>query len=142
MGREWMAFSVFAAFAALGLAACGSGETKTVTVTAGEEASATESTESSGSASSPNVPKVQTFQGTGQKNLGTVTVPPNATVSWKCASCDETNFIIENAESDPSLFPTNALEQTQGVEPVAEGVYHTVVVNTEAGPWTVKIEGE
>jgi hypothetical protein len=142
MGRGWMVFSVLAVLASLGLAACGSGETKTVTVTAGEEAGATESTESGGSASSANAPKVQTFHGTGQKNLGTITVPPNATVSWECASCNATNFIIENAESDASLFPTNALEQTQGVEPVTEGVYHTVVVDTEAGPWTVKIEGE
>lgn len=142
MARRGMAFLAFAVLAALSLASCGSSETKTVTVTAGDGAGAAESTESSDSASPAKVPKVQTFHGIGQKNLGTITVPPNATVSWECTNCNDTNFIIENAESDSGLFPTNALEQTQGVDPVPEGVYHTVVVNTEAGPWTVKVEGE
>lgn len=140
--RGWLIVSAFSVFAALSLAACGSGGTKTVTVTTTERAGATGSTESSESAPSDSVPKVQRFHGTGQKNLGAITVPPNATVSWECASCKNTNFIINNAESDPNLFPTNGLDQTQGVEPLAEGVYHTVVVSTEAGPWVVKIEGE
>jgi hypothetical protein len=148
MGRGWVAFTVFAVLATLGLAACGSGETKTVTVTTGEEAAATESTEStepSDSASSGSAPEVQTFNGTGPKRLGTITVPSNATVSWECASCGgsgEKLFSIENAESDPNSFSTFTYFHTHGVETVAEGVYHAVVVNSEAGPWTVKIEGE
>lgn len=130
----------------VGAVGCGGGDATTVTqtVTAGDSASAEESAPSSSSTTveSDSAPKSQTFHGTGQKSLGTVVVPEYATVSWECASCGNTNFIIENSESDEAYFPVNALEETKGVLPVEAGTYHTVVVDTSAGPWTVTIEGE
>jgi hypothetical protein len=126
---------------------CGGSETKTVTETVSEEAASSPEESPSESASAEeaedsSAPKKQVFQGTGQKNLGTIEVPEYATVSWECSSCGKTNFIIENSESDPSLFPVNGLDETQGVSPLEAGTYHTVVVETSAGPWTVTIEGE
>jgi hypothetical protein len=123
----------------LAIAGCGSGGTTTVTTTVTAEESTSSPTEET---STEATAETQTFHGSGQKNLGTITVPDHATVSWECESCKNTNFIIENAESDANLFPTNGLEQTQGVEPLSPGTYHTVVVETTAGPWTVTIESE
>lgn len=120
---------------------CG-GSTKTVTVIEKASQPKSEKAAAEPSQGAPSGPKVQTFHGTGQKDLGTITVPPDAVVSWECAACKNYNFIIENSESDPSFFPVNALGPTHGVEPVEAGVYHTVVVDTERGPWTIKIEGE
>ncbi len=60
-------------------------------------------------------------------------------ISWNCPSCANTNFIINNAQSDLNQIATNGLDQTQGVDPIAAGDYHTVVVDTTGGPWTVAI---
>jgi hypothetical protein len=85
------------------------------------------------------------YTGEGQKNLGTIVVPVSSTVSWECSSCATAqegtgaNFIIENASSDGKDFGVNALKETHGVSPIEPGTYHTVVVNTQAGAWTVKI---
>jgi hypothetical protein len=81
----------------------------------------------------------QVFRGTGQQNLGTISVPADTTISWNCPSCSDTNFIINNAQSDVSAMPTNGLDQTEGVDTLAAGLYHTVVVDTTGGPWTVAI---
>lgn len=81
----------------------------------------------------------QVFTGTGQQNLGTITVPEDATISWSCASCGNDNFIINNSDSDPDFIETNGLDQTHGVDPISAGTYHTVVVDTTSGPWTVTI---
>jgi hypothetical protein len=81
----------------------------------------------------------QVFHGSGQQNLGTITAPSDTTISWNCPSCGNTNFIINNAKSDANPIPTNGLDQTQGVDPLPAGVYHTVVVDTTGGPWTVAI---
>jgi hypothetical protein len=82
---------------------------------------------------------VQTFRGDGQKDLGTIVVPTDSTVSWNCPNCGNSNFIINNGSSDSTTFPTNGLNQTHGVDPLPAGTYHTVVVNTESGPWTIRI---
>lgn len=151
MRVSWLAMLALIAIGALfAVAGCGSGDsTVTETVTVGEAEVGSSEESSSGEEESAEVesddesaPPKQTFTGTGQKNLGTITVPKYATVSWECASCGNTNFIIENSASDPNIFPTNGLEQTEGVEPLPPGTYHTVVVETTAGPWTVTIEGE
>jgi predicted RNA-binding Zn-ribbon protein involved in translation (DUF1610 family) len=102
-------------------------------------------TESSAPATpAPSTPapagKVQTFEGVGQKDLGTIVVPTDSTVSWNCPSCGNTNFIINNADGDDNSFPTNGLDVKQGVDPLPAGTYHTVVVDTDAaGAWTVRI---
>lgn len=87
----------------------------------------------------------KTYTGEGQQNLGTIVVPVSSTVSWECPSCTTAqegigaNFIIENARSDGKSFGVNALKETHGVSPVEPGTYHTVVVNTQAGAWTIHI---
>jgi hypothetical protein len=81
----------------------------------------------------------------GRQSLGTVIVPVASTVSWtspSCATAQEgigANFISENASSDESRIGVNSLKETHGVTPIAAGTYHTVVVNTQAGLWTVHI---
>ena len=90
-------------------------------------------------APAPTPAPAQIFHGSGQQDIGTITVPTDSTISWNCPSCGNTNFIIDNAKSDADYIPTNALDQTQGVDTVSAGVYHTVVVDTTGGPWTVAI---
>jgi hypothetical protein len=133
-------------------AGCASSMTKTVTApsTAAVSPSTNEASRSSSpssatpapsssTTSSPAPVRPQVFHGTGQQDLGTISVPSDTTISWNCPSCGNANFIINNAKSDDNDIPTNGLDQTQGVDPLGTGVYHTVVVNTEAGPWTVAI---
>jgi hypothetical protein len=87
----------------------------------------------------------KTYTGEGQKNLGTITVPVSSTVSWSCLTCATAqegigaNFIIENASSDENKIGVNSLKESHGVTPIAAGTYHTVVVNTQAESWTVRI---
>jgi cytoskeletal protein RodZ len=88
---------------------------------------------------SPAQATPQVFRGSGQQVLGTIVVPTDSTISWNCPNCSNTNFIINNANSDANAIPTNALDQTQGVDTLPAGTYHTVVVDTTAGPWTVAI---
>jgi predicted RNA-binding Zn-ribbon protein involved in translation (DUF1610 family) len=83
--------------------------------------------------------KPQTFSGTGQKSLGTIIIPTDTVVSWSCPSCGNDNFIINNADSDSNSFATNGLDQTSGVDPIAAGTYHTVVIDTTSGPWSITI---
>jgi hypothetical protein len=66
-------------------------------------------------------------------------VPTDSTISWTCPGCGNDNFIINNAESDAGFIPTNGLDQTSGVDPISAGTYHTVVVDTTGGSWTVTI---
>jgi hypothetical protein len=88
---------------------------------------------------------MQVFHGTGQKGLGTIVVPVASTVSWSCPSCATAqegigaNFIVENAKGDENSIGVNGLKETHGVTPISAGTYHTVVVNTQAGAWTVRI---
>lgn len=109
------------------------------TVTAPPAKADTTSSDTTPTQGTPARARSQTFQGTGQKNLGTIVVDTDSTISWNCPSCGNTNFIINNAQSDDSSISTNGLNQTQGVDPIAAGTYHTVVVSTDAGPWTVSI---
>jgi predicted RNA-binding Zn-ribbon protein involved in translation (DUF1610 family) len=112
------------------------------TVTVGSGTSKAPSGASSGpAATTPTATQAntQTFAGTGQKSLGTIVVPTDETISWSCPSCGNDNFIINNAQSDANIIPTNALDQTSGVDPISAGTYHTVVVDTNSGPWTVTI---
>ena len=119
------------------LTGCSAGTTTTVTRTSQPPASDSNAPVPTTTATRP---RVQSFTGTGQKNLGTIVVPVDSTVSWNCPSCGSTNFIINNADGDDSTFPTNALDQTHGVDTLAAGTYHTVVVDTDApGPWTIRV---
>src|SRR5205807_895324 len=94
------------------------------------------------STQAPPAAKVQTFSGTGQKALGTTVVPTDSTISWNCPSCGNSLFQINNASGDSGSVSTNAVDQTHGVDPIAAGTDHTVVLNTDAsGPWTVDVAG-
>lgn len=126
--------SVSAVLGGLALAGCSAGSTTTV-IQPGSSASSGSTPSSSTTA--PARPQI--FHGTGQQNLGTIVVPSDSTISWNCPSCGNTNFIINNAKSDDNSIATNGLNQTQGVDPIPAGVYHTVVVDTTGGPWTVAI---
>ncbi len=116
-------------------------DTGSATSTAANTTSASPTTDSTATRSTSTSHAVQKFHGDGQKNLGTIVVPDDSTISWKCPSCGSTNFSIHNASSDDSNIPTNALNQTRGVDPISAGTYHTVVVDTTGGPWTVAIGG-
>jgi gas vesicle protein len=89
--------------------------------------------------------ETKTYTGEGQQSLGTIVVPVASTVTWECPSCATAqegagaNFIIENASSDENRIGVNSLKETHGVTPISAGTYHTVVVNTQAGSWTVHI---
>jgi hypothetical protein len=146
---RWKRFRItaVATLAAAGLAACGGSKTTTV-IESNSPAVSFASTSSSPGASRPTEsiapdsgapPRPQVFHGTGQQNLGTITLPADTTISWNCPSCANTNFIINNAKSDANAIPTNGLNQAQGVDPIPGGVYHTVVVDTTGGPWTVAV---
>jgi hypothetical protein len=134
---------VSAALVAVTLAGCG-GSTKTVIETpstptsSGNPPASSTPTDSTPTESTPTA-FPQIFHGNGQQNLGTINVSADTTISWNCPSCGDTNFIINNAKSDPNEIVTNGLDQTQGVDPLPAGVYHTVVVDTTGGPWTVAI---
>jgi hypothetical protein len=150
--KKVLAVPAVLAIGAVGLAACGgstqSPATTTVTVPA-VSAAHTQPVASAQPAPAPTpapattpVPAsspAQIFHGTGQQNLGTITVPTDSTISWNCPSCGNTNFIINNAQSDANNITTNGLDQTQGVDTLPAGTYHTVVVDTTGGPWTVAI---
>jgi amino acid transporter len=105
----------------------------------GDTGSFTPTSSGSGAGQSTTASGAQVFTGSGQQNLGTITVPLDTTVSWTCDSCGSDNFIINNAASDDGMFTTNGLDQTSGVDPLSAGTYHTVVVDTTGGPWTVTI---
>jgi hypothetical protein len=105
----------------------------------GDTGSFTPVSSGSGAGQSTSASGAQVFTGTGQQDLGTITVPQDTTVSWTCDSCGNDNFIINNADSDSGLFSTNGFDQTHGVDPLSAGTYHTVVVDTTSGPWTVTI---
>jgi hypothetical protein len=94
----------------------------------------------SGQASGGGGSATQHFSGSGQKSLGTITVPVDSTLSWSCAGCSSTNFIINNAKSDDNSIPTNGFQQTHGVDPLPAGTYHTVVVDTTGSDWTIDIK--
>lgn len=105
----------------------------------GDTGSFTPAYSGSGAGHSTSAAGAQVFTGSGQQNLGTITVPQDTTVSWTCDSCGSDNFIISDAASDDGMFTTNGLDQTSGVDPLSAGTYHTVVVDTTGGPWTVTI---
>jgi len=136
-GTTRIRFAVVAIVTCSALTGCSAGTTTTVTGTSQPPASDSNAPVPTTTATRP---RVQSFTGTGQKNLGTIVVPVDSTVSWNCPSCGSTNFIINNADGDDSTFPTNALDQTHGVDTLAAGTYHTVVVDTDApGPWTIRV---
>ena len=106
---------------AAGLTACGgstqSPATKTVTVPVVKAARAqpvAPAQSAPAAAPAPTTTTVpapthaQVFNGTGQQNLGTITVPTDSTISWNCPTCGNTNFIINNAQSDVNYITTNA----------------------------------
>jgi hypothetical protein len=123
-----------AALAAAALPGCAATTAKTVTTSSAAPAAPPAATSDTSAAPSPQI-----FRGSGQKDLGTIVVPQDSTISWNCPSCGGDNFIINNAKSDDNTIPTNGLNQTHGVDPIPAGTYHTVVVDTTGGPWTVAI---
>ena len=145
----WRVLSVLVTVAALGMAGCSAGSTRTVTKTTSAVPGSTSAPGSSDVApasavakttsEAPVKPHVGVFKGTGQQALGTIVVPADTTISWSCPACANSNFIINNAQSDVNAIPTNGLNQTGGVDPLPAGTYHTVVVDTTGGPWTVTI---
>ena len=145
----WRALSVLVTVAALGIVGCSAGSTRTVTKTTPAVSGITSASGSADAAPASAVAKttseapvkshVGVFQGTGQQALGTIVVPTDTTISWSCPACANNNFIINNAQSDVNAIATNGLNQTNGVDPLPAGTYHTVVVDTTGGPWTVTI---
>jgi hypothetical protein len=141
------AIAVVAAVGGLALGGCVASTTTTVIQKpapspSSPPGSTVSSSGSSGSQTPANpVPpaRPQVFHGSGQQALGTIAVPADSTISWNCPGCGGTNFIIHNAHSDDSDITTNALNQTQGVDPISAGTYNTVVVDTTGGAWTVAI---
>lgn len=120
-------------------AGCATTATKTVTTSAGATSAGTASAGAATTSNSTAAVPRQVFHGSGQKDLGTITVASDSTISWNCPGCGGTNFIINNAKSDDNPIPTNALDETHGVDPIPAGTYHTVVVDTDGGAWTVAI---
>lgn len=136
------ALHALSASLAIALAGCGTQTVvKTVTSTSSSVGPTSTAATATTTASSASTTPAQTYTGTGQKLLGTINVSTDTTVSWSCPGCGNTNFIINNAASDSQKIPTNGLNQTSGVDPLPAGAYHTVVVDTTSGPWSVTIGG-
>jgi len=83
--------------------------------------------------------KPQTFRGNGSENLGTIDVPTQSTLRWRCQSCANSNFVITNSFNDPGTIDVNALGPTSGKTAMDAGTYHDVSVNTEGRGWTITI---
>jgi hypothetical protein len=141
--RRIAAILALLAFAAITQGADSCSSTDNGSSTTGESKSPPAGSEAPtpGTTEAPTPPaNPQTFRGIGEKALGTIVVHTDSTLSWNCPSCGDSNFIINNADSDDVTMPTNGLNQTRGVDNVSAGTYHNVVVKTEApGPWTIRI---
>jgi hypothetical protein len=114
--------------------------TETVAQTVTQKAKPAPASASSVGSSGGGPSGTQHFSGSGQKNLGTISVPVDSTLSWSCEGCSSTNFIINNARGDDHVIATNGLNQTHGVDPLQAGTYHTVVVDTTGADWTIDIK--
>lgn len=81
----------------------------------------------------------QRFSGTGEENIGPITVHASSELHWSCPSCSGANFVIENSPNDASSIAVNALDQASGQTYVDAGSYNDVTINTEGGAWTLTI---
>ena len=78
--------------------------------------------------------RTQYYRGVGDKNLGTIVVPVDSTLSWTNAKGD--NFVITNDFNDDNTIDVNAIG-SHDTSQVAAGKYHKVsVIGTN---WTMKI---
>lgn len=78
--------------------------------------------------------ETQYYEGTGDKNLGTIVVPVDSTLEWSQPT--KTNFAITNDYSDDNTIDVNSIG-THDTSQVAAGTYHKVdVIGTD---WKMKI---
>jgi hypothetical protein len=79
----------------------------------------------------------QRFVGNGAENLGTIVVPVDSTLTWRCASCTETGMQIISVSD--SYNTINVLQRaTSGKSAVSADTYKNVSVNAD-GPFTITI---
>jgi cytoskeletal protein RodZ len=81
----------------------------------------------------------QVFKGDGSENIGTLSVPTQSTLTWKCPTCANNNVIIDNSPSDAGTITVTADGPTGGRTAIDAGTYHDVSVNTEGQAWTITI---
>lgn len=138
MNRYPVALCAAVAFGLLtgGASSCGSTDT---TNTSDKPSPSQSSAPSDTPAAAPKVPaKPQYYRGAGTKNLGTILVPVDSTVTWTngktLGSAD--NFVVTNDFNDANTFDINAIG-THDTSQVSAGTYHKVsVIGTN---WTMKI---
>jgi hypothetical protein len=78
--------------------------------------------------------KPQYYSGVGDKNLGTIVVPVDSTLSWSQPT--KTNFVINNDFNDDNTIDVNAIG-THDTTQIAAGTYHKVEVIGQ--DWKMKI---
>ena len=105
--------------------------TRTVTRT-----TTTTSTVSSGSSTAGGPP--QSFTGSGNESLGTITVPGAAQLKWQCPGCVNGTFTVSNSSTDASQLGVQAQNTSSGQTPVAAGKYTSVSVQA-TGSWSMTI---
>jgi hypothetical protein len=103
--------------------------TRTVTST-------TTSTVSSASVTAGGQP--QTFDGSGNQSLGTITVPAASQLRWQCTGCSSSTFTVSNSSTDPAQLAVQGQNATSGQTAVAAGKYTSVTVQA-TGSWSITI---
>jgi hypothetical protein len=136
-------FTPVAAVAALALAGCGLDTTTHVTTTTKAQTPTTITTDRDWASPSRDV---FTFKGNGTKNLGTISVAYNGTITWTndaptptANSTMITLFSIIGAPAtanSPSIIIQS--QASSGTSAVSAGVYQNVQV-ASAGSWTIRI---
>jgi hypothetical protein len=79
--------------------------------------------------------KPQFYAGVGSKNLGTIVVPVDSTLTW--SQKGSTNFILGNDFNDDNQLNVNAIGHGPDTSQVAAGTYHKVDVIGDN--WQMKI---
>jgi hypothetical protein len=82
--------------------------------------------------------ETKTITDSSTENVGTINVEVESTLHWSCPGCAQSNFIINNSNSDSHQITVNALNETSGETVVDEGVYHDFEIEA-TGEWTIKI---
>ena len=141
-GKTWIAAVLGIVVLLIIIGAVAGGSNNTSTGTTKSPALVTTPTTTTATATKPApapTAKAQTFTGAGTENLGTINVPVQSTLHWRCPSCGSDNFVINNSFNDDNQLTVNDLNETSGQTAVDSGTYTDVQVLTEGQAWTVTI---
>ena len=99
----------------------------------------------------PDAPLPHAIHGNGVQTIGSLRIPPNTTLTWRCPQCGPATrywagatFQVFNDQTDPQLLLSgiNALGQRSGTEVLAGGTYHDVFIETGTDGWSLSFTRE